>query len=384
MRIKPAERLNFVSEYYFSQKLKEIDNMRAQGKDVINLGIGSPDLPPSEETIETLVTESRKSNNHAYQSYTGIPALREAFTNWYKKYFQVDLNPDKEILPLMGSKEGIMHVSMAFLNPGDEVLVPNPGYPAYAAVAQLVQANVKLYNLKESDSQPDWDALNSMDLGKVKLMWVNYPHMPTGKKATKKLFEKLVDFGLKNNILIVNDNPYSFILNEEHLSLLSVSQAKEIALELNSLSKSHNMSGWRIGMLAGNEEYIQSVLRVKSNMDSGMFKPLQLAAAKALSADGKWYKELNRVYTKRREKVFQLFDLLSCSYDVNQTGMFVWAKIPEPAKSAKEVSDRVLKEANVFITPGFIFGSNGERFLRISLCTEEARLEEAVNRISKF
>lgn len=384
MKIKSADRLNFVSEYYFSQKLKEIEGLRAQGKDVINLGIGSPDLPPSEETIETLVTESRKSNNHAYQSYTGIPVLRQAFANWYANYFQVTLNPDKEILPLMGSKEGIMHLSMAFLNPGDAVLVPNPGYPAYAAVARLVQAEVKLYDLKEEDSQPDWEELNNMDVSRVKLMWVNYPHMPTGKKASRETFNKLIDFGLKNDILIVNDNPYSFILNEEHLSLLSVPGAKEVALELNSLSKSHNMAGWRLGMLAGHEEYIQSVLRVKSNMDSGMFKPLQLAAAKALAVDDSWYKELNSLYTKRREKVFRIFDQLSCTYDPKQTGMFVWAKIPESVESAKVLSDRVLEQTDVFLTPGFIFGSNGERFLRISLCTDENRLEEAVSRIKQF
>ncbi|MBN2615334.1 MAG: aminotransferase class I/II-fold pyridoxal phosphate-dependent enzyme [Bacteroidales bacterium] len=384
MKIKPADRLNFVSEYYFSQKLKEIEELRAQGKDVINLGIGSPDLPPSEETIETLVSESRKSNNHAYQSYTGIPALRNAFADWYAKHFQVKLNPDQEILPLMGSKEGIMHISMAFLNPGDEVLVPNPGYPAYAAVARLVQANVKLYDLNESDGQPDWEALDSMDLSNVKLMWVNYPHMPTGKKASRETFEKLIDFGRSNDILIVNDNPYSFILNEEHLSLLSIPGAKVIALELNSLSKSHNMAGWRIGMLAGHKEYIQSVLRVKSNMDSGMFKPLQLAAVKALAADEKWYHELNRVYSKRREIVLQLFDRLNCLYDSDQSGMFVWAKIPEEAASAQALSDQLLEQTNVFITPGFIFGLNGERFFRISLCTEENRLKEALSRIKQF
>lgn len=383
MKIKPAKRLKTVSEYYFSQKLKEIDQLKAQGEDIINLGIGSPDLPPAEETIETLVNESRKSTNHAYQSYTGILALREAYALWYQKYFHVTLNPEKEILPLMGSKEGIMHVSMAFLNPGDEVLVPNPGYPAYVTVSRLLQAKVKYYNLQESDGQPDWNTLQKMDLSRVKIMWVNYPNMPTGKSASLEMFERLINFGIQNNILIINDNPYSFILNDKHLSLLSITNAREIAMELNSLSKSHNMAGWRIGMLAGHTEYIKSVLKVKSNMDSGMFKPLQMAAVQALSMNDNWYNELNKIYQRRRNKVFKMLDHLSCNYDPEQSGMFVWAKIADGCTSGEALSNKILEKAKVFLTPGFIFGSNGQRYIRVSLCTDENILDKALNRISQ-
>ncbi|MBE0649524.1 MAG: aminotransferase class I/II-fold pyridoxal phosphate-dependent enzyme [Bacteroidales bacterium] len=384
MKIKAADRLQSVSEYYFSRKLKEIADMNAQGLDVINLGIGSPDMAPSQNTVETLVSESRKKDTHAYQSYVGIPALREAFAQWYQKYFHVSLNPGFEILPLMGSKEGIMHISMAFLNPGDGVLVPNPGYPAYAAVSRLVGADIKFYELKEENAWlPDLEVLQNMDLSEVKLMWVNYPNMPTGAKATKKLFQDLIDFGHKNNILIINDNPYSFILNEEHLSLLSIPEAMEVALEMNSLSKSHNMAGWRVGMVAGHQEYIQSVLKVKSNMDSGMFKPLQMAAAQALKEEEDWFAGINKVYKARQKHIFNMLDHLECSYDPNQTGMFVWAKIPAHCKGSENFSDKVLKESLVFMTPGFIFGSGGEDYIRLSLCAEEERLKEAESRIKK-
>ncbi len=382
MRIKTAQRLDVVSEYYFSRKLKEIAALRQQGIDVINLGIGSPDMAPAEEVIETVVSESRKPENHAYQSYSGIPALREAYANWYHNFFGVQLNPDNEILPLMGSKEGIMHISMAFLNPGDEVLVPNPGYPAYSAVARLLGAKVRYFDLSEdSHWYPDLAALEKTGLSGVKMMWVNYPNMPTGARASTELFRKLTDFGIRHSILIVNDNPYSFILNEEQLSLLSVPGAKEIVLELNSLSKSHNMAGWRLGMLAGHPEYVSAVLQVKSNMDSGMFKPLQLAAVKALRQPKSWYRQLNEIYRERREVAFEILNALQCTYDKNQVGMFVWAKIPDESEGSEQFSDTILEKNQVFLTPGFIFGSGGTRYVRLSLCTEKSRLQEAAARI---
>ena len=385
MKIKTAHRLEVVSEYYFSRKLKEIAVLRQQGIDVINLGIGSPDMAPAEEVIETVVSESRKPENHAYQSYSGIPALREAYAKWYRDFFGVQLNPENEILPLMGSKEGIMHVSMAFLNPGDGVLVPNPGYPAYPAVARLLGAHIRYFDLTEENLwYPDLDALEKTDLSGVKIMWVNYPNMPTGVRASTELFTTLTDFGLRHNILIVNDNPYSFILNEEQLSLLSIPGAKEIALELNSLSKSHNMAGWRLGMLAGHSEYVSAVLQVKSNMDSGMFKPLQLAAVKALQQPKSWYRKLNEIYRERREVAFEILDSLHCTYDKNQVGMFVWAKIPrENSQGSEQFSDSILKENQVFLSPGFIFGSGGARYVRLSLCTEKSRLLEAASRIKE-
>ena len=384
MRIKTAHRLEIVSEYYFSRKLKEIAALRQQGVDVINLGIGSPDMAPAEEVIEIIVNESRKPENHAYQSYSGIPVLREAYANWYLKFFDVHLNPDNEILPLMGSKEGIMHVSMAFLNPGDGVLVPNPGYPAYAAVARLLGAEVRYFDLREENHWlPDLDALEKTDLSGVKIMWVNYPNMPTGVRASAELFTALTAFGLSHNILIVNDNPYSFILNDEQLSLLSIPGAKEIALELNSLSKSHNMAGWRLGMLAGHSEYVSTVLQVKSNMDSGMFKPLQLAAVKALQQPESWYRHLNEIYLERRNVAFEILNALQCTYDKNQTGMFVWAKIPGKSQGSKQFSDSILKRNQVFLSPGFIFGPGGARYVRLSLCTEKSRLLEAALRIKE-
>ncbi len=384
MKIKTANRLNVVSEYYFSRKLKEIADMEGKGIDVINLGIGSPDMAPSGDVIDTLIRESRLPGNHAYQSYSGIPALRKAYADWYHRFFGVTLNPENEILPLMGSKEGIMHISMAFLNPGDEVLVPDPGYPAYAAVARLLGAKVRYFRLLENNGWlPDLKALERSGLSGVKIMWVNYPNMPTGTPASYRFFETLIDFGREHHILIINDNPYSFILNNEQKSLLRIPEAKEIALELNSLSKSHNMAGWRLGMLAGHSEYIRAVLQVKSNMDSGMFKPLQLAAVKALKQPESWYRRLNRIYLQRRKIAFEILDTLQCRYDKNQTGMFVWAKIPRGSENSEIFSDTLLKNTGVFLTPGFIFGTAGKRYLRLSLCTEKNRLQEAGARIKE-
>lgn len=359
--------------------------MRAAGHPVINLGIGSPDLPPAQEVIDELIDHSQGRGNHAYQSYIGVPQLRSAFAKWYDRHFGVSLDPDTEILPLIGSKEGIMHISMTYLEAGDEVLVPNPGYPAYSAVARLTGASIRMYDLKEeNDWYPDLEALAAQDLTKVKIMWVNYPNMPTGKRASMAFFEKLVAFAHEHKILVCNDNPYAFILNEEPLSILKVAGAKEVALELNSLSKSHNMAGWRVGMLAGDSTYVQTILRFKSNMDSGMFKPVQLAAVKALEMPDQWYSAINEVYAERRETVFELLDLLECQYDRDQVGMFVWAKIPSIYEDGFALSDRVLQQAHVFITPGGIFGDNGEKFVRVSLCSDGAMLKEAIRRISKI
>jgi aspartate/methionine/tyrosine aminotransferase len=383
MIVKPADRTANVQEYYFSQKLAQIDRMRRDGSDVINLGIGSPDQPPSESTVSALIAEAKKSTSHGYQSYSGIPSLRKAFSDWYKKYFYVNLNPDNEILLLMGSKEGIMHISMAFVNPGDEVLVPDPGYPTYSSVTNLVGGIVRKYDLSEENGWlPDLKSLELSDLSKVKLMWVNYPNMPTGVKASVDIFEKLVAFSRKYGILLVNDNPYSFILNKEYISILSVEGAKDTALELNSLSKSHNMAGWRIGMVAGQSDYIKTVLKVKSNMDSGMFLAMQMAAIEALNNPDSWYDSVNSVYIRRRKIVEQIMDLLKCSYDKSQIGLFVWGKIPENIPDCESYVEKILMKSLVFITPGFIFGKNGERFIRISLCATEEKLNEAKNRIT--
>lgn len=380
--IQPAERISVVEEYYFSRKLKEIAKMNAEGKSVINLGIGNPDTAPSAQTIEKLIEAGRNPRNHGYQSYIGTPELRGAFASWYQKYFGVMLNPVDEILPLIGSKEGIMHISLAFVNPGDGVLVPNPGYPTYRSVSNIVGANIIDYDLDEKQNwQPDFAALEKKDLSNVKLMWVNYPNMPTGARASRELFQKLVDFGTKHQILIVNDNPYSFIQNDEQLSILNAEGAKDIAIELNSLSKSHNMAGWRIGMIGGNAEYLQNILRVKSNMDSGTFLPTQLAAAEALNNPDSWYDQVNVLYTERKVVAFQILESLGCAIDKNQVGMFVWAKIPDTITSVEALSDRLLHNAGVFITPGFIFGSNGNRYLRISLCTDTAALKNALAQI---
>jgi LL-diaminopimelate aminotransferase len=385
MIVKPANRTNTVQEYYFSVKLRQLDQMRRDGADIINLGIGSPDQPPSENTVKRLGEEAAKPTSHGYQSYTGIPALRKAFADWYKKYFKVTLDPEKEILPLMGSKEGIMHISMAFVNPGDEVLVPNPGYPTYSSVTNLVGGKVSYYDLDEKNGWlPDLKEIGNMDLSKVKLMWINYPHMPTGTKATPQLFEKLVGFASRNNILLCNDNPYSFILNNDYLSILSIDGAKEISLELNSLSKSHNMAGWRIGMVAGHQEYITDILKVKSNMDSGMFRAMQAAAAEALGNPPSWYEKVNEVYLKRRIIVEEIMDLLKCRFDKKQTGLFVWGRIPDNAASCEEFVEAILMKTYVFLTPGFIFGTKGDRYIRISLCADEKTLSEAKKRIIRY
>ena len=383
--IQTAKRLGQVKEYYFSTKLREIGRMLKEGYDVINLGIGSPDLIPPTEVIEELLIQSNRPDVHAYQSYQGIPELREAFSNWYLKWFNVALDPNSEVLPLIGSKEGIMHISMTYLEQGDEVLVPNPGYPAYAAVARLTGATIRSYNLDAINGWlPDLNELESTDLSKVKIMWVNYPNMPTGAKAKIAFFERLIVFGRKHEILICNDNPYAFILNNEPLSILSVDGAKEVALELNSLSKAHNMAGWRIGMVAGDAEHLKNILRFKSNMDSGMFKPAQLAAVKALNISKDWYQQLNEVYTRRRQLVFQLLDELDCTYNTEQSGLFVWAKINPSYQDAFAVSDFLLEQSHVFVTPGGIFGSQGNSYIRISLCKDEKTLKTAIQRIKNL
>lgn len=383
--ITPANRVGSVQEYYFSKKLKEVAEMNAAGKNVINLGVGSPDLPPSEQTIETLCEHARKANEHGYQPYVGIPELRKGFADWYKTWYDVDLDPKTEIQPLIGSKEGILHISLAFLNPGDGVLVPNPGYPTYSSVSKLVEARLIPYELKEELGwQPDFEELEKMDLSNVKLMWTNYPNMPTGANASVELYEKLVAFGRKHGIIICNDNPYSFILNEHPLSILSIPGAKEICIEMNSMSKAHNMPGWRMAMLASNAQFVQWILKVKSNIDSGQFKPMQYAAVEALSAKKEWYDNMNRVYRSRRDLAGQIMRTLGCEYDENQVGMFLWGRIPDSAESSEAIANKVLYEANVFLTPGFIFGSRGERYIRISLCCKNETLEEALKRIENL
>jgi len=382
MNIQPANRLNSVSEYYFSAKLREVGEMNAAGKNVINLGIGNPDLPPSEETIAALAAEAQKTNVHGYQSYVGIPELRGGFAQWYKKWYDVELNPTTEIQPLIGSKEGILHITLAFVNPGDSVLVPNPGYPTYTSASRICEANIVSYDLDENNNwEPDFEALEQMDLSSVKLMWVNYPNMPTGANASIELFKKLVAFGKKHSIVICNDNPYSFILNDEKLSILSVEGAKDICIEMNSMSKSHNMAGWRMAMLATNAEFVQWILKVKSNVDSGMFRPMMVAAVAALQNSEEWHAEMNKVYTRRRVLACKIMDALDCVYDTKQVGMFLWAKIPDRYKDSGELADEILYGKNVFITPGFIFGDKGNRYVRISLCCPEPMLEEALNRI---
>jgi LL-diaminopimelate aminotransferase len=378
-----AKRLEGIGEYYFSQKLREIDDMNKAGKNVISLGIGSPDLPPHPQVIKVLQEESAKPTTHAYQSYKGSPVLRNAIAAWYKKWYKVTLNADTEILPLIGSKEGIMHLCMSYLNEGDFVLIPNPGYPTYKSAATIAGGKCMEYNLaKENNWLPDFEAIeNNLYLNRVKIMFVNYPHMPTGQLPTVELFERLIEFAKKYNILLVHDNPYSFILNDAPMSILNMPGAKDCAVELNSLSKSHNMAGWRIGMLCGAKEKIDDVLRFKSNMDSGMFLPLQLAAAKALELQEDWHEEVNKVYRVRREKVFELLDLLQCTYSKTQAGMFVWAAIPATCKNGYELSDKVLYNSNVFITPGGIFGNAGDKYVRVSLCCKEENINEAILRI---
>lgn len=384
-KITPANRLEQVSEYYFSRKLKEVAQMNAEGKNVISLGIGSPDMPPSEETIRTLCENAHKPDAHGYQPTVGIPELRKAMADWYKRIYNVDLNPATEIQPLIGSKEGILHVTLAFVNPGEQVLVPNPGYPTYTSLSKLLGAEIVNYNLQEANQwQPDFEELEKMDLSRVKLMWTNYPNMPTGANASMELYEKLVDFARRHHIVIVNDNPYSFILNEKPLSLLSVPGAKECCIEFNSMSKSHNMPGWRVGLLATNAQFVQWILKVKSNIDSGMFRAMQLAAAKALEADSTWYEDNNVNYRNRRHLAGEIMKTLGCTYDEKQVGMFLWGKIPASCADVEELTEKVLQEARVFITPGFIFGSNGARYIRISLCCKDAKLAEALERIKSI
>lgn len=380
--MQTAKRLEGIGEYYFSQKLREIAQLNSAGKNIINLGIGSPDLPPHPDVIKVLQSEAAKPGTHAYQGYKGIPALRNAFSSWYKKWYDVSLDPETEILPLIGSKEGIMHICMTYLNAGDKVLIPNPGYPTYSSAVKLAGGETIAYELKEENNwQPDFDALQNELQQNTKLMFVNYPHMPTGQLPTKGLFEKIVAFGKKNNILIIHDNPYSFILNDNPQSLLSVEGAKHTVIELNSLSKSHNMAGWRVGVICAAKERIEEVLRFKSNMDSGMFQPLQMAAAKSLELGRDWHDELNKIYSERRERVQKLLKMIECRIPDNQAGMFMWAAIPSRYKDGYALSDEILYDSNVFITPGGIFGSAGNKYIRVSLCSTKEKLEEAIERI---
>ncbi|MAO17019.1 aminotransferase class I/II-fold pyridoxal phosphate-dependent enzyme [Muricauda ruestringensis] len=380
--MKTAERLNTVQEYYFSKKLREVRGLMAEGRPIINMGIGSPDLAPSPLVLETLRDSILEAGAHQYQSYQGLPELREAISDFYQQKFEVTVDPSTEILPLMGSKEGIMHISMAFLNEGDEVLLPNPGYPTYASVTNLVGGKAVTYDLKaENDWFPDFEELSQKDLSKVKLMWVSYPHMPTGATASLEQLKLLVDFAKKNYILLVNDNPYSFVLSNNPTSILSIEGAKDCTLELNSLSKTFNMAGWRVGMVLGSEEHINAILKVKSNMDSGMFFGIQKGAIAALKSGPEWFEELDKVYTKRRELMFQLADKLGCTYDRNAVGMFVWCKLPEGAKASEEFIDEVLHDKDIFIAPGTIFGSNGEGYIRFSLCVSEEKIKEAIERV---
>jgi len=379
--IQPAKRLDTVQEYYFSHKLREVRALQLAGKPIINMGIGSPDLDPPKAVLEAMQNSLFDAGAHKYQSYQGLPELRKAVSNFYKEKYQVDANPEVEILPLMGSKEGIMHISMAFLNEGDGVLIPNPGYPTYTSVTNLLAAKPVFYNLSEdNDWQPNSEELEKLDLSNVKIMWVNYPHMPTGSNATLETFQKLIAFAKKHQILIINDNPYSFVLNDNPMSILSVVGAKEVALELNSLSKTFNMAGWRVGMVIGKASYLNEVLKVKSNMDSGMFYGIQKGAIKALEMSNDWFKEQNKIYEERRNLTWQLADKLGCTYEKDSTGLFVWAKIPEGKKS-EEVTDAILYDKDIFITPGTVFGSQGEGYIRFSLCVTSEIVKEAIARI---
>lgn len=384
--IKAADRLNLVSEYYFSRKGQEVAAMQRSGIDVISLAIGSPDRPPSTEAIETLCREARKPDTHGYQPTRGTAELRQAMAGFYKRWYGVELDPEKEIQPLIGSKEGILHTTLALVNPGEKVLVPDPGYPTYTSLSRLLGAEVVKYNLKpENNWQPDFAELEKMALEGVKMMWTNYPHMPTGAPARRETYERLVGFARKKGIVIVNDNPYSFILGREHLSIMQVEGAKECCIEFNSMSKSHNMPGWRVGMLATNAEWIQWILKVKSNIDSGTFRPMQLAAATAYANSDGWHKENNvEVYARRRKKAEAIMTAMNCTYEKDSVGMFLWGRIPEHYRDAEELTERVLQEAHVFITPGFIFGENGRRYVRISLCAKEERFEKALERIEKL
>ncbi|RAV29879.1 pyridoxal phosphate-dependent aminotransferase [Sinomicrobium soli] len=379
--IAPAQRLNTVEEYYFSRKLREVRQLMAEGKPVINMGIGSPDLHPAPEVTAALGASMKDLMAHQYQSYQGLPELRESMAGFYRKHFGVELDSNREVLPLMGSKEGIMHISLAFLNEGDEVLIPDPGYPTYTSVTRLVGATPRYYDLTEAGGWlPDLEALENKDLSRVKLMWLNYPHMPTGTNGSRELYTGLVAFARKHNILLVNDNPYSFVLNNHPRSILQVEGAREVAMELNSLSKTFNMAGWRVGMVLGSSEHIDAVLKVKSNMDSGMFYGIQKGAIAALHCSDSWYKEINEVYARRRKLIYRLAEKLGCSYDEEAVGMFVWARLPEGVDGAEDFIDGVLYDKHVFITPGTIFGKNGQGYIRFSLCTPEEKIEEAISR----
>lgn len=380
--ITTANRLNTIKEYYFSSKLREVNHLISLGKPIINMGIGSPDLKPSSEVIQAMQDAMQDKVAHQYQSYQGISELRQEITNFYKRNFNVKLDPNTQVLPLMGSKEGIMHISMAFLNEGDHVLIPNPGYPTYDSVTKLVGAKSVFYDLLTSNNwEPDFEYLETLDLKAVKIMWINYPHMPTGASGSLALFQKIVDFGKKHAILIINDNPYSFVLNENPISIFEINGASEIALELNSLSKSYNMSGWRVGMLTGDSKNIAAVLKIKSNMDSGMFYGIQKGAIAALKSDKEWFCNLNSVYSKRRDLIYELADLLKCTYDKKAVGMFVWAKLPNGVEDAEKFIDDILYKKDVFITPGTIFGTNGNDYIRFSLCVSEKNIREAIRRI---
>ncbi|NNC71056.1 MAG: aminotransferase class I/II-fold pyridoxal phosphate-dependent enzyme [Flavobacteriaceae bacterium] len=382
--ISRSARLDNVTEYYFSKKLREVRSLIAEGKPIINAGIGSPDLEPPKEVVTAMQQVLTLKNIHGYQSYQGIPELRKSISTFYDKHYEVTLNHENEILPLLGSKEGIMHISMAFLNAGDQVLIPNPGYPTYTSVTNLVEAKPVYYDLREEHNWfPDLDDLSKQNLSKVKLMWVNYPHMPTGAKATKQQFEDLIEFAKTNEILLVNDNPYSFILNDSPLSILAVDGAVEVALELNSLSKAFNMAGWRIGMVVGSEEHIKTVLQVKSNMDSGMFYGIQKGGIAAMTLTDVWFANQNEIYTERRKIAWQIFDALHCTYDKNTAGLFVWARIPK-GKNSESFADELLYHKHVFLTPGTVFGTNGEGFIRLSLCVSKEQLEEILKRVSNL
>lgn len=382
MNIQPSQRVQQIKEYYFSTKLKEIAALRAQGVDIISLGIGGPDLPPPTNVIETMTEAIHNPSNHGYQPHVGVPELREAFARWYKRWYGVELDPRNEIQPLIGSKEGVTHISLAFINPGDKVLIPDPGYPTYSSISRMAGAEVLTYDLTEENGwQPDFDAIERLDLDGVKLMWLNYPHMPTGARARRETFKKAIEFGKRHGIVIVHDNPYSFILNREPMSILSVPGAKDIAIELNSLSKSHNMPGWRVGVAVSNPTFLSWILRIKSNIDSGQFKPLMLAAARALEEGPEWHDALNEAYASRRKIAEEIMTELGCTFDPTQSGLFLWGRITDPEVTSEQLADRILAEARVFITPGFIFGHNGDRYIRISLCAPEDKLTEALQRI---
>ena len=383
--IRPAHRIDDIKEYYFSRKLREVARLNAEGKDIISLGIGGPDMPPAPEVIEALTLGASRADAHSYQIHIGLPSLREAYARWYRKYYGVILNPETEIRPLIGSKEGILHISLAFLNPGDGVLVPNPGYPTYTSVSKIVGAKIFTYDLEETNGwQPRIEQLEQLPLGQIKLMWLNYPHMPTGAPAQRKTLESIIDFCRRHGIVVAHDNPYSFILNDNPESILSIDGARDIAIELNSLSKSHNMAGWRMAMVASNPQFIEWILKIKSNIDSGQFKPVMEAAVEALNQDEDWYKNLNCNYRSRRQIAEQIMHTIGCSFDSSQQGLFLWGKVPENYTDGESLADHLLYDAGVFVTPGSVFGTNGKKYIRISLCATEAKLNEALSRIKKL